>query len=714
MRILQKRKKKIDEYNYLPNVFTFLLAEWKPQIEIWERLLVYEDLRKCFMQGLYLRRDEENYAKYINNLAEKIVRDIPDYLDPRELLDNFRTYKHGVLDIVFGSLMEKSLAKRDELWTIKVNNLQHHHGVIYRINDLYNTEKGDYEKLSELICWFLTTSFQSLRARLVMFLRDIFKANLDLIKANAEKFLNVNDPYIQQGLYAAAYAALVQTRDVVKCKELAEYIRTQYYDNTDNAPVDLVVRNWTMKIIELASILDNEYTGWGKILGILPLSSVKNPFEIAKVEGVPNNNYFGETKGALKLYNSLFSGDFNWYILGVRNYNYSDVFVNPNRTIDEITELGHDYDVSLNKVICAIARLIKDKYGYSDTLGEYDKKISNGNRFDQSTERIGKKYQWLGYFEVISYLCDHYKILLNKWSLDKKIAEYSLPWFTGAVPYTDPTIDGEEKLSVVSHELFDNIDNDFKIIKDEIAWVSDDNILPSLHFIVRDKSGNEWVVLKAFDTQTEYANNNECSASVWYDTVLVPNGNSSDFEGWAKIDDNLKHDFLDTGDYTYQWNDYPCASNYKERQHYNNYKEEWGVEYDVSKTYSTQLQEDFMGCFAQTEHLREAHSPCEAIMRHWRLHNAERGVIRDEDNKIVALNINSTTQRMSGLVIRREMLEIFLEETKQTMFYFISRIKNVRANIMLLEEKRYDTLYKYGNDGVKEIAHHNYDCLQRQ
>lgn len=414
MRILQKRKKKIDEYNYLPNVFTFLLAEWKPQIEIWERLLVYEDLRKCFMQGLYLRRDEENYAKYINNLAEKIVRDIPDYLDPRELLDNFRTYKHGVLDIVFGSLMEKSLAKRDELWTIKVNNLQHHHGVIYRINDLYNTEKGDYEKLSELICWFLTTSFQSLRARLVMFLRDIFKANLDLIKANAEKFLNVNDPYIQQGLYAAAYAALVQTRDVVKCKELAEYIRTQYYDNTDNAPVDLVVRNWTMKIIELASILDDEYTGWGKILGILPLSSVKNPFEIAKVEGVPNNNYFGETKGALKLYNSLFSGDFNWYILGVRNYNYSDVFVNPNRTIDEITELGHDYDVSLNKVICAIARLIKDKYGYSDTLGEYDKKISNGNRFDQSTERIGKKYQWLGYFEVISYLCDHYKILLNK------------------------------------------------------------------------------------------------------------------------------------------------------------------------------------------------------------------------------------------------------------------------------------------------------------
>ena len=156
MRILQERKKEIDQYNYLPNVFTFLLAEWKPQIEIWERLLVYDDLRKCFMQGLYLRRDEENYAKKINSLAEKIVRDFPEYLDPRELLDKYRTYKHGVLDIVFSSLKKKSLVKRDEEWTIKVNNLQRYHGIIYRINDLYNTENGDYGKLSELICWMLT------------------------------------------------------------------------------------------------------------------------------------------------------------------------------------------------------------------------------------------------------------------------------------------------------------------------------------------------------------------------------------------------------------------------------------------------------------------------------------------------------------------------------------------------------------------------------
>ena len=90
------------------------------------------------------------------------------------------------------------------------------------------------------------------------------------------------------------------------------------------------------------------------------------------------------------------------------------------------------------------------------------------------------------------------------------------------------------------------------------------------------------------------------------------------------------------------------------------------------------------------------------------MHNAERGVVRNGDNEIVALNINSTTQRMSGLAIKKEILDIFLKETRQTMFYFISRIKNVRANIVILKERRFDTLYRYRNCEIKEIAYLSY------
>ena len=91
----------------------------------------------------------------------------------------------------------------------------------------------------------------------------------------------------------------------------------------------------------------------------LPLSSVKDPFNVAKYE--ETDKYFGDTQGAQKLYNSLFKGDFNRYIIGVGSYNYSDTFVDSSRSLDEATDLGHDYDVNLNNVTRAIAILIKEK-----------------------------------------------------------------------------------------------------------------------------------------------------------------------------------------------------------------------------------------------------------------------------------------------------------------------------------------------------------------
>ena len=405
------------------------------------------------------------------------------------------------------------------------------------------------------------------------------------------------------------------------------------------------------------------------------------------------------------LYDSLFTSDFNRYIIGTNGHSYSDVFVNGERNIDETAELGYKYDVNLDDIAKAIAILIKEKYKYSDALGNYDKDIYSRNRFDQSQERIGKKYQWIGYYEVLSYLCDHYKILLDKWSAEKKFAAYSFPWLTGAIPYMDPTIEAEESLSVVSHDVFEKIDNDFKLIKDETEWLEDDSLLPSIHHVVKDKDGNDWVILKAFDTQTELVNNTQCCASVWYDTVFVANSNITEFEAWAQRDGNLRQYFYSSGDYNYLWNDYPWSSNYRERQHYMNYKDEWILSFDVIKTYSTQLQEEFIGCYAPMEHLREAHSPSETIMQELALHNAERGIVRDENGSIIAMNINSTGSRMSGLAIRKEKLDEFLKKNDITMFCFNSCVKDVRANLSILGEHSFSALYKYDTVQVSALIH---------
>lgn len=705
-KFILEQNRSIFDYSFIPNVFTCLFAEWKPNEKSkWERLLAYKDLRQCFMQGLSLRHDDEEYSMMIGSLAKDIIAKDTSYISPYELLENFRTYKYGVLQIVLKQLDNMTIHERDEKWTIKINELQRHYGITIRLKGLLNTEKDDYDKLSELICWFLTSSFQTLRAVLIMYLRDIFKTDLKILTNTTKQFARVNDPYILQGLFAAVYATLVLTRNTKKSKEIAEYICCTYYNSKESAPTDLVVRNWTMRIVEYASYLDKSYNGWSELKNLMPFNSVSNPFKEEKYDEASCDGYFGTTNGAKMLYDSLFTSDFNRYIIGTNGHSYSDVFVNGERNIDETAELGYKYDVNLDDIAKAIAILIKEKYKYSDALGNYDKDIYSRNRFDQSQERIGKKYQWIGYYEVLSYLCDHYKILLDKWSAEKKFAAYSFPWLTGAIPYMDPTIEAEESLSVVSHDVFEKIDNDFKLIKDETEWLEDDSLLPSIHHVVKDKDGNDWVILKAFDTQTELVNNTQCCASVWYDTVFVANSNITEFEAWAQRDGNLRQYFYSSGDYNYLWNDYPWSSNYRERQHYMNYKDKWILSFDVIKTYSTQLQEEFIGCYAPMEHLREAHSPSETIMQELALHNAERGIVRDENGSIIAMNINSTGSRMSGLAIRKEKLDEFLKKNDITMFCFNSCVKDVRANLSILGEHSFSALYKYDTVQVSALIH---------
>lgn len=73
-KLILEQNRSIFDYSFFPSVFTYLFAEWKPNEKSkWERLLAYKDLRQCFMQGLSLRHDDEEYAKMINSLAEGII-----------------------------------------------------------------------------------------------------------------------------------------------------------------------------------------------------------------------------------------------------------------------------------------------------------------------------------------------------------------------------------------------------------------------------------------------------------------------------------------------------------------------------------------------------------------------------------------------------------------------------------------------------------------
>jgi hypothetical protein len=136
----------------------------------------------------------------------------------------------------------------------------------------------------------------------------------------------------------------------------------------------------------------------------------------------------------------------------------------------------------------------------------FDKSIGTGRgRYESHQERIGKKYQWIAYYEFMARLSDNF-IRYEGYREERKENPYLGPWD----PYVrdiDPTIlikkTGVKKLNQAecwwdSKEVFD-----WNCSFNE--WVGDDKILdkPEDLMEVIDSNGDEWLILQSYPTWKE-------------------------------------------------------------------------------------------------------------------------------------------------------------------------------------------------------------------
>ena len=145
--------------------------------------------------------------------------------------------------------------------------------------------------------------------------------------------------------------------------------------------------------------------------------------------------------------------------------------------------------------------------GWSPELHlSFDKKIGTGRGRDTTPhERIGKKYQWIAYYEYMALLSDNY-IKKERWGENKE-KPYQGPWD----PYIrdiDPTMlinktgsynsDEPQQFWWVNHKIFDwDITNE--------NWVNDSSTLPNMADIIqlKDDNGKEWLVLEGYPSWSE-------------------------------------------------------------------------------------------------------------------------------------------------------------------------------------------------------------------
>jgi len=638
------------------NFVKAFLSVWNPPAAIWQKPeFMKGKLTSLLLSSMPLRnqRDEENTLT--SDIIGSILQNNPDYIQPELILQNIELYSTGLMDKVHAKLMDMTMSVRDLAWTTNVNGL--FDGAYYQdlLEPLQLTLQHEIETLLTVEIWMLSTSFPYLRAYMMRKVKELLSEHADKTNEMIVKFHAVNDPYILSGLYTVVYGVIVSVDKADFSRGVAEQILSYHYGEAGKAPQDLMVRHWTLKILELANHQDSTIDAWNKAQP--PYNVTEDIFAEMPEDDYEADGYFGETYGGKQITRSLFHWDFSRYIIGTNSNNVSRIFFRNGK------------GVSLRKIEYAIAYLIKHKFEWNDDLGKYDSDVPYQTRAENSVERIGKKYQWIGMYRVYAYLCDTCQIKINLLSSRERFAEKNYPWYAREHDYYDPTLTDKDLTLKESYQLFDVLRPAPTITQIAKEWLQDERQMPPLYFSLKDHDGREWIVLQAYSTIKEEKGDDKREQFVLYNGAFANKNNFEKLRTWAS-NANFYGRWMpeNSGSVDYRWNEYPWADSYLQLgDEDDEIFDEGGGEMKLA--YEAQLQEDYKGIDDECQFMSTAYMPCKEMMEIFGWHTAERGIIRDTHGKIVAINRNIPGDPLRALLVLRSKLDEYMEAKGLVLFW---------------------------------------------
>lgn len=148
--------------------------------------------------------------------------------------------------------------------------------------------------------------------------------------------------------------------------------------------------------------------------------------------------------------------------------------------------------------------------GYNKNIhGDYDRSVSDFyySRHGNKVERIGKKYQWIAFHEILAMLSDNYKIN-DGWSSSKNFHFYKGAWqfFIRNIDpaYITKNIDSEEESINTHQEWWENDEyTQWNLPDSDWVQMTDDLIDPKTIIEKTDSNNEEWLHLQYFVDWTE-------------------------------------------------------------------------------------------------------------------------------------------------------------------------------------------------------------------
>lgn len=694
--ILEKGTRR--EYASYRRFIIALLSEWELTPQLLERKIATKMHHLILASLRYHGKNNQAILKWMQNNSIFSVRILHDFLQDLTL---------EVFMVAHHVLKSADMAHRDKAWSTMVNKEYSHRLDAQWFADFISiiprddTDQG-WGKVVVLLCWMCTSPHPYVRGAVMRKLVEIFCNKTQMAHFALNEFFDCNDPYVVQVITCAIYGYLLRKRDATEAAKIADLI-LQFFYQDHKAPEDILVRQWTMLTLALADELNGISTYFG---AIKPPFASENPYDLVvdKAESI-TKKYFGESEGSWKMYETLYGfSDFRRYIIGTNSRANSDVFLKKEGT--------HVKTLLLADIILMVANIAKHDFRWNDDLGKLDDNVYSEGRYNNLTERFGKKYLWLALYKADALLSDHFEVadgcncLYSPTEKDIELTPY--PWHTREYSRIDPTILNASDTQDYTSFQADELENVEMVTNEQ--WLSENHPIQKPRLMVKDTDGSEWIVLTCYDGYRLDAEEGTVKdLFLFSNAAFIKYKELEIFWRWAAMQNFYGRWMPErrNGSIDYLWNEYPWAETYKRTlrdvDDWENPDE--GATFKINLSYEAQLQEEWIGLDETEMYLKEVSMPNHLVMEALNLYTAERGVIRAKsDNTIVARNFS--IGKMNGLVMRKKYLDQYLSDNNLALvFYSLGEKYIIQKGTYQSMGQRYDLsgAYCYHDNSFDEI-----------
>lgn len=396
-------------------------------VDEWDKDSIIRRYVNSFLWRKASSVNADDFLEFVNSYT--IERDLVF----RVLVENSTKEQHPLNALFLHQRLHcKSITDRDELWTTYVNNLANDDERLFQLilffdegNVLDGLSESNTKLLLILFSWLLTSSNRFLRDKASKAMVELFKLNFQLCLPLLRMFENVNDPYVIQRLYGCIFGACTKRTEEKKdeFKKLVTYVFNQIFNKQEVYP-DILLRDYARLIIERWRHEYPEETDF------IDISKTVPPYRSTPIPVLEPQEYsdsgirsgWNSIKRSLKINHSGcpgMYGDFGRYTFQAALERFENI---------DIVNLYH-----------YAMQFIHDELGYTDELlGVYDctPRYYGYNRHNtKKIERIGKKYQWIAFYNILARVSDSHRI--KEWERTPYL--YEGPW----EPYVrdfDPTL----------------------------------------------------------------------------------------------------------------------------------------------------------------------------------------------------------------------------------------------------------------------------------